>query len=292
MSAGLTCKAFVPAVHQTIAAKTALAITEIQEILKCAAFFNKQILVLTKGRGSLIKSDPPDLTVDNYTFFRFDQKKWEEILKQISNKTDHPAQPCRTADLAEECQLDLIEALAEYNIDSTLLEKILSGAVIDWRDQMRFEKKSSVPLEQLEMDRFINMISLTPVDHPESNFTKQLQDILTQAKNTLKGNIKIDQHYGTRFMGCNNLSQKSIEGILKAILLQGQYVKTILRDKRLFLIGPYIYPIYVWNLECASWNQGEYQYLRYTRAAPFAMIHLDYILRKAGGRIDKATIFL
>jgi hypothetical protein len=276
----------VPAVHQTIA----LAITQIQEVLKCTAFFNEQMLVLTEGRASLIKSDLPDLTgaigyaighTNNYTFFRFDQKKWEEILKQISNKIDHPARRCRAADLAEECQLDLIEALAEYNIDSTLLEKALSGAVIDYRgDRKRFKKESSTTLEQLEMDRFIHNIKLPLVDIPESKFTKQLQDILTQAKNTLKGNIRGEAEMLMR--GVYTVVQSLLNEYLNCPFLQGQNVTTILRNNRIYLFGPHIWPVNVWNLE-GDWKSGNYG--RFPNAAAITFIHLDYILKKASGRI-------
>jgi hypothetical protein len=272
MSAGLTCKAFVPAVHQTIAAKTALAITQIQEVLKCAAFFNEQILVLTKGRASLVKSELLGLL----GFFKFDQKKWEEILTKLRHST-HSLQ---AAELAEECRLDLIEALAEFNIDSKLLEKDLSGAAIDQDNRMRFKKESSTTLEQLEMDRFILKMNLASASNQESNFAKQLEDILTQAKNTLKGNIKIDPP--PSFRGFHQWVRHDYD-LLEDVLLQGQYAKTILHDESLILIGPYIWPVDVWNLESESWNGG-YGYLRFP-CSDTTLIHLDYILKKAGGRI-------
>ncbi len=132
-----------------------VARTKIDQITAAAEELNTQLVDLTRGLYNLNNSN---FGKANYQSFHFDLAKWRSVKESLN-----PDLILKIAGCADECYLDLVEALAEYNIPT----KAIKNEINDLND--------------LDPDtRLINCLHST---HSLG------QIILTEAKNTIKGNI-------------------------------------------------------------------------------------------------------
>lgn len=172
MCAGLTSQAFASAITPTCVDRTAHARRELQLIMECATLFNEIITEKTNRNWSLIQDDTiPNLLIAYYRFFRFDMNKYKTLIEKMKINP-HPTLACNAEKVVQECRLDLIEALSEYNIESELIEESFAEGGITGR-----------------VDRFIDKIDLTPYCETKPALQELAQEILAEAKNTLKGDL-------------------------------------------------------------------------------------------------------
>jgi hypothetical protein len=132
----------------------------ISQLIKYANLLNSEIIRITDEKGSLISITPGD------SDFKFDTEKWQKVIDNIKRSDLIP----KSEWLDRICYLDLVEALAEYNIDSKKFNNIKllpEGRVISRINIL--EIKKDLNLEQEE----------------------EITRILDEATRTLKGTIDL-----------------------------------------------------------------------------------------------------
>ena len=98
-----------------------IAKQKIQDTIISAYLIDSEIKKLTKDVFSLIGTNEKiagytDKEPLCSTFFKFDVVKWKEVLKDLENALQTGTTVTNSPFLVKECELDLIEALAEYNV--------------------------------------------------------------------------------------------------------------------------------------------------------------------------------
>jgi hypothetical protein len=182
-------------------------IEKIKEIIACSQTFDAHIKGVLGENITLIdtntKENKPNPIEERLevTFFKFDPTKWERVLKDIEKAVQEQKMVSNAEDLIKECHLDLVEALAEYNVERWLIlndydkyEYDLSNylnevviiprendeQVITWKTQMTPHIN-----EFKKQNRFLNTIVL-------ENPSTKIVEIFNQAKQTGKASLQIN----------------------------------------------------------------------------------------------------
>ncbi len=143
---------------------------QIKEYISLALYFDGILRTQTQGNRSLVKDDAVEnkMPEDALPFFQFDSKRWKGRIKEIAI-LGVPRQ--------DECRMDLVEALAEYNIDSDCFDNS--------SDEDRFSKRKCSLDTYDKTARFLHQMALT------EKVSLKAHEIWKQSKNTLKGSMCI-----------------------------------------------------------------------------------------------------
>ncbi len=220
----------------------------IAQMIEFAMLLNDEIKRITENKESLIGL--PEKITKDYSKFKFDVEKWQAILENIDKKPDLAAE---FDALQNDCCLDLVEALAEYNINPNIIDDVIDDDD-DYND--------SVTIEEVE-NRLISQID---VDNIAANLTTQqaetLKQILGEARCTLKGDVQV-----------TNITSASFFRPMIPLPNRVTYEKG-------YREGPFAF-VHLCNPESEDWiNHG------YKRCIKGYAIHIEWLIgKKEGDRI-------
>ena len=170
---------------------TSMAKQKIQDTINNAHLIDTEIKKLTEGTFSLIGTNE---IIGGYTdkeplcatFFKFDEVKWKEVLNDLENALQTGTTVINSSFLIKECELDLIEALAEYNVRRY---HILNDQDVYETDLKNFIQTTKGTKEDFErQNRFLDLLFK---DNDLKNFSPTGVTIINAARNTCKFSLHL-----------------------------------------------------------------------------------------------------
>jgi hypothetical protein len=227
---------------------------DLNHLISIATHLDGQIKTLYGPNCSLLRENA---LFTGYDSFKFDIEKWNTILEQLSN----PSLTFRASNLKslyEESRLDLIEALAEFNID----KRLLNGP-----DQIKIEEIRK-EIEGIPRSTEIGEKAITSLIFPQEingkNISSRYASILDEAKETVKGNVHLYEIFtpisesSNTYSTFHKLKLDNSHDNSSDLIAQGD----------------------ISNPECDGWSQDYYR--KYLKYGAFH-IHLDWLIGKKNG---------
>lgn len=135
-----------------------------------------------------------------FTFFKFNPNKWEKVLEDLTSALEKNLMVTNANDLVKQCELDLIEALAEYNVEEPYIlnnrkdydnkiEAYTKSLILPGEGIKGYEAK----INEFKMqNRFLNTLF---TDTQVNSFVDPIAaEIINKAKQTCKVSLQIN-HY-------------------------------------------------------------------------------------------------
>lgn len=176
-----------------------IAKQQIKEIIKYAYQCDEEIKRLTNHQAILVGSNKLNSELSEIekrlrvTFFRFDQSRWEQVIDDLEKTQKKGFIVANATHLVDECRLDLIEALAEYNVERF---HILNDQDI-YDQEYAKERPLHASTEHrwafARKNRFLSLI-FQKVDRRA--FSPTFAEILDEAKKTCKMSLYIENCIG------------------------------------------------------------------------------------------------
>ena len=192
----------------TAAIETCVKITQnIEKIITYSKLLDEKIKEKLGKDISIIASDIGENTSNaieerlKVTFFKFDIKKWEKVLADLETALLANQIVTNGYDVFRQCELDLVEALAEYNVE----EPHILNNFDEYEKRMNafLDKTIKLPGEshltlyvtkkyEFQMrNRFLNtLFSETDLD----GMDPEMSMIIREAKQTCKASLEINQY--------------------------------------------------------------------------------------------------
>lgn len=216
---------------------------KIREVIDLAKVLDEQIQKLSGDTCRLIVG--PTISEEEYQPFRFDIDKWENLAISHTDKS--------LEKLIEECRLDLVEALAEYNINA----KYNLG-------ELQSDPDGTASID-VEGTKLIDQLVVPPTIN-ENAVTDELRKILEDAKGTLKGDLIL-----INFGGYHSEEDK---------IFRRRFLSTI--DGH--ALGPLV-QFWMMNGECDNWIDHSYPRLKNLpkKFNRVNIMHVDSLIGKREG---------
>ncbi len=191
-----------------------LMVFRITQMIDFTNRFNNEIQRITNGAENLT-GQRDDFRSGVYRNFKFDVQKWSDILQN----NNQPNFAVRAAQLAQDCRLDLVEALAEYNVKPGYRNVI--------------SPENDRPISQININNMINGL--------DKEGKEMLTQVLEEAKATLRGEMCLEAFF----------MRVQADEVMLPLSLKEDI------DENKTLDGPFI-RMFIWNREISNWFQLPY----------------------------------